>query len=218
MPNEEQWLNLVRTSQILLTDKLPVGQPADVVFLPSLSEGMIESGRLFEAVAKLYWTGQFAGVAFNGSAGEDFSTRTPGRGWVGAKRYEEELRVCEQFGFPVPPLFPTRPAFHTRDETDALVELAKQNQWSRVIIVTVAYHFPRVFICLVQSMKTIGYGFAAYAAAAPTDWLVPMKGSQGKEDTDSFTECLKDSRKVFEYQKKGFGCSFDELFDYLKRR
>jgi hypothetical protein len=212
---EQMFLDLIRVNQMLLS-----GRPTEImnaVYIHGLSEGMVRAADIFQIAKDLYAHSEIKVIAFNGSDGEGAGQiKKPREAWPGKKWYIEELR-----GAIMPEdLIPTGPGYHTRGETDELVKIAKKRKWKRVGILTVAYHYPRSFICLIQSMKTIGYWFEAYPIPpATTNWWLPMKGSQGKEDTCSFNETMKESIKVLDsYIAKGFGCTFQELFDYLRNR
>lgn len=212
---EQMFLDLIRANQMLLS-----GRPTmvmDAVYIHGLSEGMVKSADLFQIAKDLYVYSEAKVIAFNGSDGEGAGQiKTPGEAWPGKKWYIKEL------GKAITPenLIPTGPGYHTRSETDELVKTAQERKWKRVGILTVAYHYPRSFICLIQSMKAIGYWLEAYPMPpATTDWWLPMKGSQGKEDTCSFDETMRESIKVLDsYIAKGFGCTFQELFTYLHDR
>lgn len=220
---EGMYLDLIRANQMFLS-----GRPTktmDAVYIHGLSEGMIESGDIFSVACGLYADGVTNVVAFNGSDGEGAGQiKTPGEAWLGKNYYIEKLSkyllISDGLQRRDLELIPTRPGFHTRDETDALVELAQEKEWKKVGILTVAYHYPRSFICLIQSMRAVGYWFEAYPTPPETtNWWLPMKGSQGKEDTHSFAETIKESNKVINtYIAKGFGCTFSELFYYLQNR
>ncbi len=210
-------LNLIRANQMLLSGRPGKGSIMDAVYLHGLSVGMIESGDIFNIAGRLFSTGKTKNIIFNGSDGEGAGQiKTPGEAWPGKSWYIKELSKC----IPTKNLIPTRPGFHSRDETDALVELAQEKEWKKVGILTVAYHYPRSFICLIQGMKAKGYWFEAYPIPPKkTDWWLPMFGSQGKEFTTSFDETMKESIKVLDsYIPKGFGCTFSELFHYLQNR
>ncbi len=224
--NEEDFLNLVKANQMLLSDWPE--KKVDVVYIPGLSKGMVESGKLFDVAIAAYAEGLTDRIAFNGSNGERCGSKIAGKGWLGHKWYMAALteKMNNLFDRQQPSsvlknkiLFPTRPAFHTRDETDALIKLMKKHGSKTVGFLTVAYHYPRAFVCLIQSMRTIGYRVKAYGMSPKTtEWWHAMKGSQGVEYTAPFAECVKDNCKTLEYIEKGFGCTLEELFTYLRYR
>lgn len=222
---EEDFLNLMKANQMLLSDWPE--KKVDVLYIPGLSEGMVKCGKLFDvAIKDIYSKGLAGCIAFNGSNGERYGSKVPGEGWPGRDWYIDNLteRINDIYDRSLDNivgtiLFPTRPAFNSREETDALIGLMKKKGWVTVGFLTVAYHYPRAFVCLIQSMRTIGHRVKAYGMSPKvTDWWRSMKGSQGVEDTVPFAECVKDGRKTLDYIEKGFGCTLEELFSYLRYR
>lgn len=221
----ERFENLVRANQMLLADWPE--EKVDVLYVFELSKGMVKSGKIFDvAIDEIYSKGLAGHIAFNSSKGERYGGHVPGEGWPGCQWYVDNLterynqiydRSSENLVGKI--FFLTKFACHTKQETDALIELMKEKKWLSVGLLTVAYHYPRAFMCLIKSMNTLGYPVRAYAMSPKTtNWWQPMKGSQGIEDTIPFNECIKDNRKVLEYIEKGFSCNFDELFHYLFNR
>ena len=214
---ENEWSNSVAATALLLSDSTP--KEMDAVYLPGLSKGMIDSGNLCRQVAVVYhdrfnterW------VAFNGSNGEGMGDQNkPGAAWPGKDWYISQLQLED---IPEFRLVPTGPGLHTRGEMDALVALAKERGWKKVVLVTVPYHFVQVFKCLVQAMKAQEYWFAVYASSTETDWEWEMVGSQGLEaNTTPFREAGKYAPKVWDYERKGYSAGFPELFVYLANR
>lgn len=208
----EKFYRQLAVFQTLLLVNTLRGSPAplEALYIPGLSEGMVKSGNLLGLVVRelFYW--EKAVITFNGSDGEDFKTKTPRKGWPGKDWYIRELT---NRGVSEKNLLPTRPAFHTRDEADALVELACEKKWKRVGITTIPYHYPRFIACLVQAMKEGGYWLSAYAVP-PTkiDWWHSMKSSQGNNDTTPFDEMPKDFERLLEYQKRGWAACFPDIF------
>ena len=227
------YADLARAAMMLSSDQ-PKGL-VDALYLHGLSNGMVESAKLFDvALSFFYTTSSSPVIAFNGSDGEGMGDQNkPGAAWPGKRWYIEELsRMLEDEECPVPKahLIPTGPALHTREETDKLVALAKERGWKSVGILSVAYHAVRSMSCLVASMDTAGYWMKAYFITPPTtSWWSQMKGSQGLEETDSFRESEKEAKKVVEsywkngegeseYWKKGYGIPPKYLFHYLQYR
>ena len=211
----EQWQDLVRLLLFLLGDK--PAQELDAVYLHGLSEGMIANWELFEHA--VYQAGILIPIAFNGSDGEGMGYRNyPGAAWPGADWYIREFLKLE-----VNPkqLIPAGPGLHTRGETDALIELCKKREWKQVGVLTVPYHYPRVFCCLVKGMQEAEYYPAIYAippTAPPKNWWQIMLGSQGKEFALPFNEIAKEIGNFFGYQEKAYSASSADLFHYLQHR
>lgn len=214
----------VLASTVLMKDH-PMGQ-LDALYIPGLSSGMIESSGIFTQTAQHYIQHDTP-ISFNGSDGEQFSHnidgddrrpvgKNPGQGWPGKNWYIEQL-ISQ--GVDISMLYPTGPGYHTRHEIIQLVDFSKKQEWKRVGITSVAWHYPLLFTMLVDEMRKADYFIAAYAIAPEqTDWYYPIKGSQGLEDTYPLVEAIKYFPRVLTYQDRGLASNFPDMFRYLKDR
>lgn len=213
------WAEYARLALILSSDRPP--EKVDAIYLHGLSEGMIQSGNLFDLVTNF----DASVISFNGSDGEGMGNQNrPGAAWPGKDWYVKNLSS------PGKRLVPTGPGLHTRDETDKLVLLAQKEGWKSVAIASVAYHSVRSMSCVVASMEALGYWFRAHFAAPPTtNWGLRMLGSQGLSETDSYDESMKDAEKTIvkywqngegepDYWKKAWGAPPPVILDFLRRR
>ncbi len=220
-----RWSENILATTMLLRDSQP-STPLNGLYIHGLSEGMIKSSGIFEQAINLSKTHGLA-IAFNGSDGEQFSHnrdndnnkpigKNPGQGWPGKNWYIEELTAA---GVDRNLLLPTGPGYHTRHEVIQLVQFAKEHEWNRVGIMSVAWHYPLVFTILVDVMRKADHFIAAYAIPPEqTDWQYQMKGSQGLEDTYPLREAINYAPRVLGYQDNGLASTFQELFQYLKDR
>lgn len=232
MPSEQEWIDLVRATEMLLTDKIPEAFEPQAIFLPALSKGMIESGNIFKKISLMAgYECDYPGgnpykikIIINGSDGRGMPPQDkPRAAWPGRQWYEKEFGKMG-----VSDIIPTDPMMHnahlgwnmhTRGEAEALVSIMKLRGWHRLIVVTIPYHLVQVFNCLVKVMDEQEYWFAAYAAAPETNWRTPMVGSQGlNRNTTPFEQAGEYALKIFDYQEKGRSASFDRLFRYLGDR
>lgn len=207
-------LQVAQLAMMLGSDR-PSGK-LDVLYVPGLSVGMLESANILDIAAGYMRRGNAAYLAFNGSDGSGALNAPPGSAWPGKDYYVTELLKRD---VPQGALVPTGPGMHTRDETDKFVLAAKNYSWKRAGYLTVAYHYPRVFSCLVKSMQEMDYDLDVWACSPPTtNWYHPMLGSQGLEQTRSVEAALDDVRKCITYVERGYGASFDKVFSYLEAR
>ena len=214
MPEREQeWIDSVRMTAMLLSDKLPEKSLIEAIYMPGLSQGMIGSGNLFTYVTQLRKSCRSdTKIAFNGSDGEAAAQNSkPGDAWPGKNWYYSEFA---KLGISPVLLTPTGPGLHTKGEAVALVTLAKEHGWKRVVIVTVPWHFVQFFSCLVSAMEANDYWFAAYASVAQTDWYLSMKGSQGILQTYPVEEAARYAPKVLDYHEHGYAAPFIDVFLY----
>lgn len=207
-------MQVTQLAMMLGSDR-PSGK-LDVLYIPGLSAGMLESADIFEIAARSEHSGTARRIAFNGSDGSAELNGTPGAAWPGKDFYVKELRRRH---VPAEVLVPTGPGVHTRSETDEFVRTAKEHGWKRAGYLTVAYHYPRVFSCLVKSMQETGYTLDVFACGPPsTNWYLPMLGSQGLSNTTSEQAALDDVIKTLSYIERGFGAPPDDVLAYLRSR
>ncbi len=206
-----------------------LGQQLDAVYLPGLSVGMIESCDLFGLVAHTVKQTFAQNLAFNGSDGRGAGPSSgPGDAWPGATWYREEFISRK---VPEAKLCPTRPGIHTRDETDAFVELAKEKGWTTAYIATVPYHWPRILSCLVGSMAKCGYRMKLWLLPLniTPNWDHPMIGSQGQSTSTYRQEAYNDVGRYIMYVERGredngqawrqhYGAPPEEIHRYLDWR
>jgi len=86
MPSESErgWINLVRATEMLLTDKISPRFRAEAIFLPSLSRGMAASGNIFFLTKVWSQRSSSAPVIFNGSDGRGMPPQDkPKAAWPG---------------------------------------------------------------------------------------------------------------------------------------
>lgn len=208
--NPEWAIEFARAYLMLLSDR-PT-KPTDTVYVPLLSDGMIASCEVLDTVVWHYHTGFPRCVSYNGERGE-LGLDDHG----GADSYE---KFFTEYGIPKERLVPTGVGKHSRSETDELVKLAKGRSWTSAVLVTVPYHYPRMVLGCLQSMKEFDHHLDLYVGQhqAPMDWDLPMMGSQGKERTTAFTEYRNEVEKVFVYQQKGDLAPFTELYEHMRNR
>ncbi len=212
---EKRWQDLLKVLLILSTDFVP--KKIDAIYLPGLSSGMMEFCGLFDHISQL--SNNAIPICFNGSDGRGMGERNyPEAAWPGRKYYIEEF---QKRGVSADLLIPTRDGLHSRDEVDAFIELSRDLGFKNVAMTTVPYHYPRTFVCLIKAMEQTKYSVNAYALPPAThtkNWWQEILGSQGAVTTVPFDECMADFERVFIYQDKGFGSSFEDLLNYLKIR
>jgi len=211
-----QFLELARLERVLLKDRLQ-HVTFDALHLLALSDGMLDACNALDIAASLYASGKVRFVAFNGSDGSGVLTSAPQSQWMGGQGYVRELM---KRGVPRDGLILTAPAMHTRGETDAFISLAKERGWRTVGCLTLPYHLPRVFCCMVKSMQEAGYWPTVWAVYPPrTDWLLPMLGSQARKMSTPLEEAFDDAAKLLrEYIPKGFAAPIEDVLAYVRSR
>lgn len=212
--------------RLLFEDKY-IPARVDAVYLHGLSEGMVASCSLFDLVANFVGSGKAGFAVFNGSDGRGMLPQDkPGAAWPGSDWYRRELSMR---GVKPVQLVSTRSGLHTRDECDALVELAKEQGWKFIAEVTPPYHWPRVIACLVGAMAGMSYKPLVYFLRPQTvRWYQPLIGSQGLDKGSTFMcEAGQEVVRLFNYWDNGrenyawrraWGAPPEEIFSYLDWR
>lgn len=191
-------------------------KPVDAIYIPGLSEGMLEHPRIFDVAVRLYEQGRAPLITFNGGDGRAYGETVPGVAWPGMDYYIAELM---KFGVPRDMLIPTGPGNHTGEEMRELVLAAKERGWKRVAIVTIPYHLARAFCFLVKSMEEHGYRLDVFAFCPPTtDWYAPMGASQGKGTTTPAEAAYADAAKLVVQIQKRWAASPDQVLEYIRTR
>jgi len=172
----------------------------------------------FLLAGALFKTERIKVIVINGSKGERYGKNIPGESWEGAISWQKKL---ESVGIPASAIIHSKGAYNTKEENINFLAVAQKNNWKTAAVLTVNYHFPRVFMGYIQTMKETGYWMLLYAfSLRGVNWFAPMTGSQGISKTSAY-DLIEDElapSRFPVYTKKGDLCSFEELFDYLRTR
>ena len=103
---------------------------------------------------------------------------------------------------------------HTRAEADAVVKLAKQRKWRRLLVVTSAFHAPRTMLTFIQALHD------AKAETKTQVLVVPASQLRWNEQPDGApaprTELFRgELQKIEEYAAKGDVATYDRGLEYL---
>ncbi|MDO8463070.1 MAG: hypothetical protein Q7S96_02250 [bacterium] len=203
-------LDVYRATCMLLSDQPKA--PVDALLFHAKANG--DQRGLIEFVASEQRRGLAQYIAINGSAGEALGGTTPGEAWPGAVEYTNQLCFL---GVPPEAIICTRPAFHTRDENDAFLALARERSWRRVAIVTHPHQILRAFLGMVRAMGDAP--LVVYAQTPPhTNWSIVVFGSQGAEAMTRREHIHAEFKRIAAYQAKGDLAEFWQLHEYLGER
>ncbi len=187
----------------------------DVVVVHGLSQGMYESGDLFNHTLQLQGRYQCP-VAVVGGDGRATGGTVPKASWIG---HDDVVRQLVMAGIRGDLIFPIDPITNSKEEALAIVRMAELKQLTRVGSVSVAYHGGRMFPYMVAAMQEVGYWFEYYMLPpARTDWWLDIVGSQGAYTTNCVEATMADAVKIENHIEQGFAAPFDEVFFYLRHR
>lgn len=204
-----QSLTMFQAATVLSSD-WPTTEGVDGLFFHARSFG--DDDGLFKIAADFHARG--ARVVINGSCGERQVGTKPGEAWPGKAAYLERLRAVG-----VADTLSSEPAFNTKQENEMFLKLAVEKKWRSAAILTQPHQMLRAFLGMVKSMATCNYWVRVYAVAPKfTDWCKEVHGSQGAKAMLRFDHIEEEFKRIPLYQQKGDLATFEELFEYLKRR
>ena len=96
---------------------------------------------------------------------------------------------------------------HTRGEADATLRIAKEKNWQRLIVVTTAYHLPRVFLTWLKAIHDEGYPLELT--------MIPVQGVPEFKQQNEDELFAQETERIRLYQEKGDVASFEEGLRYI---
>lgn len=211
-------LEVYRATVVLCSDAPPLERPGplfDALLMHAQSHGA--ETEVIACARHLLRNRRARAVAINGSRGEAWGRDIPGEAWPGADTYANLLADAVD---PFPEqMHRSRPAYHTRDESDAFLELVREQRWSHVAIVTHAHHILRTFLGMIRAMQVAKLRLRVHAVVPQhTNWWIPVGGSQGSPVQERFQHIAGELERIERYQASGHIASFAELWEYLRWR
>ena len=202
-------------------------QKLQAIYVPGLPADMVAAYNLFDYVAKQYKAAREADnrsiiVYYSNTDGRGFKVG-PGEAWPGGDWTRAEL---ERRNIPPEALRATESVtdptqykgLHTRGEADVLVERAKADGISSVLMVTTPWFRARSMTSLVTAMAMHGHAMDAYYANRP---LAPgftmdteIVGSQGKRMRIQGASDFEDEQLAAYWGK---GCHDDNFYDWINQ-
>ena len=211
----------------LLHGNWPKQTMADVVFIPGLAvdnwqETNEDDGIL--ATAALLCPNHAEHVAIPGNAGT-FPNGPEGprseTGYPGGATWKAELL---RFGTPEEHIYlhaerdvgPDEKSWNTRTEIDDFVRLARDQRWTRAVVLATPCHLPRVMLTLVKAMRD-GNHFMRLDPVTPraVSWTKSVYHSQGMQQLPRYEHIAEEWKRIPQYQENGSICTFAELHTYL---
>ena len=196
-------------------------QSGYMAYMPGLSVGMVEAGRLFDVLTNLKHSGRVQKIAISGSDGRGWGeTRDyPTCAWPGVTWYLQELIGNRGLGWEDIIPISAGPQRQSLQETDAMLEQARNMHVQSVIGVSVEYHFVRQMLGCVKWMIRNDHRIKIYFPPSPFDWDKVMLGSQNASISTGRKEADIDwNKKVPDYQAKGDLATLADFQEYIKWR
>ncbi len=204
-------LPYVQATTILLNDRKPAFG-AHIALLHARSFG--DEGEVLDHAARLHLSENHPFILVNGSDGEGVE---PGKqAWAGRQKWVEELT---HRGVTLMGMFESPPALHTKAENDVFLEYCKEHQYQPAYVVTQPHQIVRTMLGFVRSMRDKNFWMNMYASVPlGIAWWQEAYGPQGEKKLTRFDHMWEELRRIPQYQAKGDLATFEELFDYLKKR
>lgn len=154
-------------------------------------------------------------IALNGFDGRRMGGTVPGEASEGRNYYHD--RLVNEGGVVSKRIYDTQPAFNTREENDAFLQLAIECGWDSAIIVAWPHQLLRAMLGLLAAMKQRQHRLNVFTSF-PKDvsWDAQVAGSQSANHQTRFDEIAVELERIERYQAKGDMATFPELFDYLR--
>ena len=204
---------LTKATTILLSNYPP--KPVDALFFYGRSFGD-ETG-LFELAASMFHQGTVKFIAIVNSDGQRLGSDIPFQAHIGKDEFRRRLIELDIPDDKI--ICPDLPGYHTRQETDAFLDLAKKQGWTSAVNLNQPHQVLRTMLGTLKSLEQLNYGMEIYAASPSfVLWQEVVKGSQGLEAKTREEHIAEELSRIPTYQEKGDICSFEELFVYLKVR
>lgn len=212
LPPTQREHELYEASLAILTDTLP--ERADAIFLHGRAAG--DTDGLFELASQLVKTERADRIVITGTEGDALDPVAP-RAWAGKTAWTEALVAL---GVPVDKIVYSEPAYHTRQESDVYVDMARQEGWGNAIVLSQPHQALRAILGTLMSVRNAGdYPLRVYSGFPPnTDWDKIVYGSQGQNPMPRRDHCALEMQRVIAYQEKGDLVSLKDYLEYKKMR
>lgn len=206
--SSRETLEMMQAMGLLFTSR-PI-QPVQVLFFHSLPPGEDDKAN-FSFAASFYQRMVTNCIIINGSLGEKCGGSIPREAWAGGDAWERRLRALG-----VRNILMGAPGCNTKEENNAYLALAKENDVKSAALLTRPYHLLRAMLGMVRSMRDMDYPMKVYPIfSEPTDWKARVFGPQGAEKLPQFQFIEGEIARIGAYQAKGDLATLHELIDYL---
>lgn len=202
-----------RATLMVLSNYPP--KPVDVLFFYGRSFG--DETDLFELAASLYHEEIVSHIAIVNTEGQKFGSTAPFEAHIGKTEFRRRLR---DLGVPDQKIVePREPGYHTRQETDAFMQLAREMAWTSSVSLSQPHQVLRIVLGTIKAAELTRYAVEIYSVyPKSTSWQGKVKGSQGAELKRRIDHADDELERIPIYQSKGDIASFEELYNYLEKQ
>ena len=203
-------LEALQATTMLLSDEPE--ESVDTIFFHARAWG--DEDGLFPLAAEIFHAKNAATVSINGGKGGPAGNTIIGEDWPGCSAYAAMLQILGVKSIRV-----TRSALHTKEENNAFLELAIEQQWRSGIILGHPHQVLRALMGMIASMRNHVYWMRIYTVAPKnTDWKKLVYAPHSSVLMPRFQRIKDELDRIPFYQAKGHLCSYNDLFSYFERR
>lgn len=203
---------LASVMKILSNDLLP--PRLDAIFFFGRAKGD-DGDELFDLATELVTSRQALYLVINGAEGEREGGTVPGQSWAGMSEWVKRFR---QRGVSLSTIVTSDPAFNTRQENDAFLDLAMKHGWKTVALLSQKHQAARCMMGQVKACKDRNVMLNAYSLHPETDWSANVFGPQGADQLERWAHAQLETARWIPFWLKGDLCSVSELLQYLNER
>ena len=185
----------------------------DAIFFFARSFGD-DNDELFQLAAHYINSGRARNIVINGSDGESVAGCEAKKAWAGKQAWIERFQA-----FGITNILLGAPALHSREENNAFLDLAIQNKWRAVGLLTQPYQAMRFMLGQLKANKERDYPLRMYALCPLiADWNESVHGPQGADLLPRWAHAELETMRCIPYALKGDLCTVSELEQYLETR
>ncbi len=212
-------IDLTRATVVLLSDFPPIS--VDAIFFHARSYFDAGKQDIFKVAADMIREERARYIVLADSEGERVGETTPRMAYPGKSLWTDRLvRLgVKQEQIIYSSHLEGEKGFHTRTESDAFLETARQRGFKSAVLLTQPHQVVRAMLGTVRVINERGLSINVWCMFPQlTDWNKRVMGSQGNELKPRIEHIEDEIKRIFTYQKEGALATFDELFEYLKKR
>ncbi len=190
-------------------------QPVDALFFHGRSFG--DTTNLFELAADFYRRGRTRFIALFNNEGERPGTTLPHQTNEGITWFRKQL---VNNGVNQQQIISSRQGgYNTKMENNEFLDLSRDEGWTSAVIMTQPHQLLRAMLGMVRTIRDRNYWMNIWTLAPHlTPWYESVSGSQGFQSKPRIDHIADELIRIPQYQRQEDLASFEELFDYLKRR
>lgn len=172
-------------------------EPVDAIVVHARSHGRDGDG-LLELVRE--FIPNLAPIAvING--GDGVSLKNPNhKAWPGKEEYLQQL---VELNIPTGNIILSKPARHTREESEMFAQVIEERGWKRVAVANHGHCLPRAMLGWLNELEKRKLKVKLFPVAPTSiNWEVCVHGQQGLAPAQRLTQCRGELERTLQYQRE----------------